>query len=330
MASASIPVLLLLLVFLLPDYANARRNHTKVISLGSSLSPNVNRTSWLSPSGHFAFGFYPRGDGFAIGIWLINQNEKTVTWTANRDDPPVSSNATLDLTRDGLLLRAGPYNISDEPSEPADSAAMLDSGNFVLYDNNSAVIWQTFDSPTDTILGGQDLSNELVSSVSKSNQSSGRYSLVTQPDGDLVAHPVDTLDQFYELLDTYWSARITDFSSITVTLNHSGVLFLRGPGLSVRILASSHYPDNKNGTIIHRATLDADGIFRLYVHQYFESDNSSSMLKEWEALASQCEVSGFCGFNSYCSVDGIKALCNCFPGFRQHQQQVPGLLQELR
>jgi hypothetical protein len=315
MASASIPVLLLLLVFLLPDYANARRNHTKVISLGSSLSPNVNRTSWLSPSGHFAFGFYPRGDGFAIGIWLINQNEKTVTWTANRDDPPVSSNATLDLTRDGLLLRAGPYNISDEPSEPADSAAMLDSGNFVLYDNNSAVIWQTFDSPTDTILGGQDLSNELVSSVSKSNQSSGRYSLVTQPDGDLVAHPVDTLDQFYELLDTYWSARITDFSSITVTLNHSGVLFLRGPGLSVRILASSHYPDNKNGTIIHRATLDADGIFRLYVHQYFESDNSSSMLKEWEALASQCEVSGFCGFNSYCSVDGIKALCNCFPGF---------------
>jgi hypothetical protein len=315
MASASIPVLLLLLVFLLPDYANARRNHTKVISLGSSLSPNVNRTSWLSPSGHFAFGFYPRGDGFAIGIWLINQNEKTVTWTANRDDPPVSSNATLDLTRDGLLLRAGPYNISDKLREPADSAAMLDSGNFVLYDNNSAVIWQTFDFPTDTILGGQNLSNKLVSSVSKSNQSSGRYSLDTQPDGELVAHPVDTLDGFYESLDTFWSAATTDVSFITVTLNHLGVLFLRGSGLSVLILASSHYPDNKNGTIIHRATLDADGIFRLYVHQYFESDNSSSMLVEWPALANQCEVSGFCGFNSYCSGVGNKAQCNCFPGF---------------
>jgi hypothetical protein len=105
---ASIPVLLLVLVFLLSvDYANAQTNHSNNISLGSSLSPKANRTSWLSPSRHFAFGFYPHGDGFAIGIWLINQNEKTVTWTANRDDPLVFSNATLELTRDGLQLRIG-------------------------------------------------------------------------------------------------------------------------------------------------------------------------------------------------------------------------------
>ncbi|XP_062147776.1 G-type lectin S-receptor-like serine/threonine-protein kinase LECRK1 [Alnus glutinosa] len=327
---ASIPVLLLLLVFLLPDYANAQRNQTKEICLGSSLSPNENRTSWLSASGYFAFGFYPRGDGFAIGIWLINQNEKTVTWTANRDYPPVSSNATLDLTRDGLLLRAGPYNISDDLSEPAVSAAMLDSGNFVLYNYNSDVIWQTYDFPTDTILGGQTILGGhdpsaddygLVSSVSKSNQSTGRYSLLIQHDRELVARPVNSSDEFDESYDTFWFAETKTRSAettaggpfIDLTLNLSGVLFLRG--MSVRILASSHYPDNKNGTIIHRATLDADGIFRLYVHQYFESDNSSSMLVEWKALASQCEVSGFCGFNSYCSVDGNKALCNCFPGF---------------
>ena len=54
----------------------------------------------------------------------------------------------------------------DQEDRPATSAAMLDSGNFVLYDNDSNVIWESFDFPTDTILGGQNLSSkELVSSV---------------------------------------------------------------------------------------------------------------------------------------------------------------------
>jgi hypothetical protein len=34
---------------------------------------------------------------------------------------------------------------------------MLDSGNFVLYNNSNSVIWESFDHPTDTILGGQNL-----------------------------------------------------------------------------------------------------------------------------------------------------------------------------
>ena len=170
---ASIPVLPLLLVFLLPVHANAQRNqsNSNIILLGFSLSPNANRTSWLSPSGLFAFGFYPQVDGFAIGIWLVNQTEKTIIWTANQDDPPVSSNATLNLTIDGLLLiteQGRELSIIDVDQEdrPATSAAMLDSGNFVLYGNDSNVIWESFDFPTDTILGGQNLSSkELVSSV---------------------------------------------------------------------------------------------------------------------------------------------------------------------
>ena len=169
---ASIPVLPLLLLFLLPVHANAQQNLSNLIHLGSSLSPNANHTCWLSPSGLFAFGFYPQDDGFAIGIWLVNQTEKTIIWTANRDDPPVSSNATLNLTIDGklLLITEQGRELSiidvDQEDRPATSAAMLDSGNFVLYGNDSNVIWESFDFPTDTILGGQNLSSkELVSSV---------------------------------------------------------------------------------------------------------------------------------------------------------------------
>ncbi|KAE7998297.1 hypothetical protein FH972_002855 [Carpinus fangiana] len=316
---ASMPVLLLVLVFLLSvDYANAQTNHSNNISLGSSLSPDANLTSWLSPSRHFAFGFYPHGDGFAIGIWLINQTEKTVTWTANRDDPLVFSNATLELTRDGLQLRIGAVKniayIHDTPLNETASAAMLDSGNFVLYNSSSVVHWQTFEQPTDTILGGQNLSTfvSLVSSVSTSNQSSGQFFLYMHYDGNLAAYPRST----YAPSDSFWSSGTNNSGTdVMLTLNRSGVLFLHGDRLGVHILARSHYPDKKNVTIIHRATLDTDGIFRLYSH-HFESDNSSSMVVEWSSLANQCEVGGFCGWSSYCSgVGANKAECKCYPGF---------------
>ncbi|XP_050246838.1 G-type lectin S-receptor-like serine/threonine-protein kinase LECRK1 [Quercus robur] len=318
---ASIPVLPLLLVFLLPVHANAQRNQSKsnIILLGSSLSPNANRTSWLSPSGLFAFGFYPQDDGFAIGIWLVNQTEKTIIWTANRDDPPVSSNATLNLTIDGklLLITEQGRELSiidvDQEDRPATSAAMLDSGNFVLYRNDSYVIWDSFDFPTDTILGGQNLSsgNNLVSSRSISDHSSGHYSFNMQEDGNLVAYPVNSSAN---TLDAYWFSG-TDYGNVyaSLILSRLGVLFVHLSEFPRFILANSSYPD-KNGTTIYRATLDADGIFRLYLH-HFKSDNSSSMLMEWSALSDQCDVKGFCGLNSYCSGMGSKADCNCYPGF---------------
>ena len=316
---ASIPVLLLLLVFILPDQTNAQRHHSNVIIvLGSSLSPSANHTSWLSPSGHFAFGFYPKDDGFAIGIWLVNQTEKTIIWTANRDDPPVSSNATLDLTRDGhllLLTEQGRSKSISNVSESATSAAMLDSGNFVLY-NDSNVIWESFDFPTDTILGGQNLSagSKLVSSVSISDRSSGRYLLLMQNDGNLVAYPVNTSD---DANDAYWSSNTYYIRySAELILTRLGLLFLNNSEFGERILTKCSYPQDKNGTsIIYRATLDPDGIFRLYSH-HFKSDNSySTMLVEWSNLTNQCEVGGFCGLNSYCSGKGSFAVCKCYPGF---------------
>jgi hypothetical protein len=191
-SSGSISVLFLLSMFLLAVdvKGKAQRNHSNVIPLGSSLSPIANHTSWCSPSGLFAFGFYPQGSGFAIGIWMVNQPENITVWTANRDSPPVSSNTTLNLTRDGLLLRTeqGEENLIANSSYPADSASMHDSGDFVLYDNSSYVIWESFDFPTDTILGGQNLSNNLVSSVSRSDHSSGRFYLTMQGDGNLVSY----------------------------------------------------------------------------------------------------------------------------------------------
>ncbi|KAB5548304.1 hypothetical protein DKX38_011710 [Salix brachista] len=305
--------LLLLILFLL--FVETRtKPKCGEIHLDSQLFPASNLQSWISPSGHFAFGFYPQGNGFAIGIWLIGQPDNTVVWTVNRDDPPVSSNATIHFSEKGeLLLRtekgyekpiAGDLHVSD-------SASMLDSGNFVLYSNCNR-IWQSFDFPTDTILGGQSLniSHELVSSVSSSNHSSGRFFLAMQEDGNLVAYRRKSANL---PSDAYWSSN--SFVRLNLSLNHQGLLSMKSyiSGPDVLVLANSSY-SCENRTTIFRATLDAGGIFTLYSH-CFESKISWRVHIEWSALDNQCDVPGFCDLNSYCSGTGTNCECLCYPGF---------------
>ena len=73
-----------------------------------------------------------------VGIWLVGIDDNTVVWTANRDNPLVTSNATtLDLTESSKLLLTTNEEgeekiISATMSESASYACMFDSGNFVL------------------------------------------------------------------------------------------------------------------------------------------------------------------------------------------------------
>ncbi|CAB4280606.1 unnamed protein product [Prunus armeniaca] len=296
--------LLSALIILINDniIVKAATNESHVIKLGSSLSPDSNLSSWLSPSGRFAFGFYRQGNGFTVGIWLVNELNQTeqsiVVWTARRDDPLVSSNSTLRLTGDGLLLQT-------EQGEQVPIA---------IYDNRSKVIWQSFDSPTDTILGGQNLAagTYLVSSVSASNHFSGRFSLQMQGDGNLVSYPVNisTISE-----NAYWSSNTVGPVQL-LSLNASGFLVLI-PETAHPLATGSYHAHDDDGTIVHRATLDADGIFRLYLHNYSVMSPSSRVSIVWSNLHNQCDVKGFCGLNSYCAVleKTNKTECRCYPGF---------------
>lgn len=323
---ASTPVLFLLfsIPFTVTIAATAEKNHSStIIKLGSWLSPKGYHTSWASSSGHFAFGFYPQGNGFAVGIWLVSPSENTTTvvWTANRDTPPVSSSSALNLTNKGLHLRNGEEDLylnlvrrdSFSDSEPVASASMHDSGNFVLYDKHFNVIWQSFDHPTDTILGCQNLpsGDELISSMSKSDHSSGRFRLSMQSDGVLVAYPLNSSG---DTDDAYWAASHTSAPS-----SQQLSLIVEG-SLSLRCFNDTNNPRKKksqNTASIFRATLEVDGNFRLYEHQ-FEGNTTSHVEMLWQALNDTCQIKGLCGLNSYCSnsnMSGNVAVCDCYPGF---------------
>ncbi|KAI3716816.1 hypothetical protein L1987_67985 [Smallanthus sonchifolius] len=289
------------------------------ISLGSNLTTDTN-PSWVSPSGLFAFGFYQQDGGFAVGIWLTTKPEITVVWTANRDDPPLSSNSTIELTGDGHLLLFTTYGeqkpiTGQSDSESATSASMFDSGNFVLY-NHSEVIWQSFHYPCDTILGGQELVvwNQLVSSVSASQySSSGRFVLKMQGDGNLAAYPQNN---YVGTSDSYWTTGTYAGRADSLSLNRNGSLYMMKSGEAQMVLnPSTSSQSRKNETIVFRATLNPDGNFVLYSHRFTNPSGNSTGMMEWEALQDPCKATGICGVNSYCYTTAGKAECRCFPGF---------------
>ncbi|XXG65303.1 hypothetical protein AAC387_Pa05g3041 [Persea americana] len=297
--------------------ATAQPRLTK-INLNSALSPTTNPTSWHSPSGYFAIGFYPQGTGFAVGVWLVGpSDERVIVWTANRDDSPVSANSSLLLRPNGgLVLRSdGKDKTISDTADSTAFASMLNSGNFVLYNSDSQIIWGTFDSPTDTILGCQQLSDgkELLSSASETNRSSGRFRIKMQADGNLVLYPIQTTDTGE---NSYWSSGTAKRENVTLHLDHNGFMcLLNSTGSNIYNLTQG-FDDRIQSTTtnIYRATLGVDGVFRLYLHR-IEKDGSSTQLMIWSITSQACEVKGLCGLNSYCVLNDIQPNCRCPPGF---------------
>jgi len=273
-----------------------------------------NNSSWVSPSGHFAFGFYPQGNGFAVGIWLVAAPQKTVVWTANRDIHPVPLNSTLNITTTGMrLFPSGRESLALISTINTTSASMLDSGNFVLYSNGSTVVWQSFDNPTHTLLGGQNLTSDakLVSSVSEKDYSSGAFFIIMQEDGNLVAYPKDSAAS---ASDAYWASNTAKMFA-ELWLSAAGSLCI---GEGITCLHKNISPPNKshNTSSIYRATLAADGNLILYEHQFENSSSESTHVRVlWSTSLEKCQIKGFCGFNTYCSNVKGDAVCECFPGF---------------
>ncbi|XP_062097020.1 G-type lectin S-receptor-like serine/threonine-protein kinase LECRK1 [Humulus lupulus] len=286
------------------------------ISPESSLKPDGN-SSWLSKSGLFGFGFYKQGNGFSVGIFVAGIPLKTVVWTANRDSPPVSKNATLAFTSEGrLVLRSsqGVENIGD-PVQSGSSASMMDSGNFVVFNSNKEIIWQSFDHPTDTLLPSQRLlpNHELISSASESNHASGMFKLIMQLDGNLVQYPLKSIPLTPD--DSYYNTgTFNSGNNVTLTFDsdHVFLYLMNSTGVNFRNVTNDAY--YKKDTIF-LMRVDWDGIFRLYSYNLKQSDDNWST--EWSSTNDKCAAKGLCALNGFCIQNDQKASCECLPGFER-------------
>ncbi|XP_010027353.2 LOW QUALITY PROTEIN: G-type lectin S-receptor-like serine/threonine-protein kinase LECRK1 [Eucalyptus grandis] len=310
---ATLPFLLALaFIFFTPATAQRQIN----ITLGASLAPNTTtfNSFWLSPSGAFAFGFYQEGDGYAVGVFLPRTPRKTIVWTANRDYPPVPRNSTLRFTSDGRLVlqsTEAQETFVAIPRETAVSASMLDTGNFVLYNSRRDVIWQTFDLPTDTLLAGQHLSpsQQLCSSASESDQSTGLFRLKMQKDGNLVQYPVATPETGEH---AYWASGTAGVGdNVTLYLDNDGSLYLlNATGTYVNNITASRGPPKEG--IVYLLRIDPDGILRLYL---YNATQNVDLSKIWSLSDNKCMPKGLCGLNGFCAMNDQNLECKCLPGF---------------
>ncbi|XVF33889.1 hypothetical protein REPUB_Repub18cG0010500 [Reevesia pubescens] len=69
---------------------------------------------------------------------------------------------------------------------------MLKKRNFILADNDSNHIWESFRNPTDTVVPTQILERGglLSSRRSENSYDKGRFQLGLLPDGNLVLNPI--------------------------------------------------------------------------------------------------------------------------------------------
>ncbi|KAF8041051.1 hypothetical protein BT93_B3080 [Corymbia citriodora subsp. variegata] len=197
-------VVAILLLFPLSTKAQMYGNQT----LGSSLTTN-DRNSWLSPSGEFAFGFQKIGTtDYLLAVWFDRIDEKTIIWSANGDNL-AAEGSKVQLTADGRLVLTDPKGEELWAPSPTGTgvayAAMLDTGNFILANQDHTNLWETFSQPTDTILPTQTLNQggKVNARYLATNYSTGRFHFILQPDGNLVFYPTPTP---LVSSDAYWSS----------------------------------------------------------------------------------------------------------------------------
>ncbi|XP_057790568.1 G-type lectin S-receptor-like serine/threonine-protein kinase At4g27290 [Salvia miltiorrhiza] len=150
------------------DYCSLLPNQTLV--LGQTL---------ISQNQVFEMGFFSPGKSSNrfLGIWYKSTPE-VVVWVANRNHPIAASQAPVFMiSRNGSLVISSGKSIIWVANSSASGVAsnpvlqLLDTGNMVLLNDNTSTtegyMWQSFDYPTDTMLPGMKLVDDVDAGVER-------------------------------------------------------------------------------------------------------------------------------------------------------------------
>ncbi|XP_021863274.2 G-type lectin S-receptor-like serine/threonine-protein kinase RLK1 [Spinacia oleracea] len=304
--------------------------NTGNIPVGRSLVAATNGSSWLSPSGDFAFGFHQLPNTrnlFLLSIWFAKIPD-TVVWSANEGNP-VPQGSSVQITANEGLVLSDPqgnnlWNTSNELSGVGGGVSygfINDTGNFALKrSSNDNPVWQSFDHPTDTLLPGMSLgSNEAISSrLSETNFTTGRFQYRLTSDGTMALNATDLTTGY-----AYEAYHISDISNAGHTqrfvYNESGYMYiLRKDGSMYNMLPENYTPSKD---YYQRFILAFDGILMLY------SAPKTSVTDGWSLFqitprnmcierAMRNLGTGICGSNSICSLNADKRpVCTCPLGY---------------
>jgi len=287
----------------------------------STLFPNQTITdgeSLISPNKTYELGFFsPDGSSNRfVGIWYHNLPVQTVVWVANRERPIPDFSGFITFDSQGNLIVKNGFGSSSVIASNTGmtnltTIVLLDSGNLILRDWTSSgkgkILWQSFDSPTDTFLPGMKLGvdgrqNRVITSwTSPQDPSPGEFTLGIDPNGT---------KQFFiwRRGEVYWTSGVWNgeqfrfvsqkaepyFHYLSYVSNWSGGYY-------------SYYL--KDSSIITRAVMDFTGQLK----------RSAWLEDKWVVFFVQpamvaCEVPDYCGANGLCNKNTVPP-CSCLLGF---------------
>lgn len=283
------------------------------ISLNSSLTANE---TLVSSGGVFTLGFFTAGNSQYVGIWYTQIVQQTIVWVANRDNPINDSTGVLSITSSGSNLQLQTSsnnmlwytNISSNLVNPV--AQLLDTGNFVLKENNTNnIAWQSFDDPTDTLLPGLRIGyisgqyRNLVSWSSSDDPSSGDFTFKL----DLSGFP-----EFF-----MWNG----LKRVYRNGPWNGVHFSGEPEMESDSTFTFVYVSNQNETYYTFYVNESSVLSRLVLNQsniqrYVSDGTGSAWTLYWSIPRDQCDNYDACGSYALCTTDTSSIQnCTCLTGF---------------
>ncbi|RLM55568.1 G-type lectin S-receptor-like serine/threonine-protein kinase RLK1 [Panicum miliaceum] len=313
------PILILLVQ---PHLFTDAASQTKRLRAGS----DMRTTEYLtSSSGTFVFGFCNFNPSlspnqFLLAIWFNfdapESTNKKVVWFL-RDQTSNSmviarKHTILTFTANGqLFLHDDQMLLWTNAKQFGSDLVLQDSGNLQLLANGGAVLWQSFDYPSDTLLPGQSMTNQperyLQSKNTDADFSPGHFTMMVQDDGNIFLYMRDP-DLPIDARDLYWATETNEIGMVqTLFFSDSGTLYYNlsrvANGSVMHSLTALRPPDSAERYYQYTA-LDPDGTVRIYVRSKNNTDGSSHTL--WEVL-SQFPVVG-CSRRTMYSSQGLRIL----------------------
>ncbi|KAM7269757.1 hypothetical protein ACFE04_025254 [Oxalis oulophora] len=297
---------------------------TDTLLVGESLSVNNPQDILVSKNGIFSSGFYSLGvNSVCLAIWVTSSSETpTLVWIQNREEPLNGKSSKLSLRKHGnLILIDGDTSKeqvtlhSAEDTLSSISASLfrlqlLDSGNLALFSNKTQIVWQSFDSPTDTLLPNQPLgrNTSLISSNSATDHSKGYYKLTF--DNDNVLRLLYDGPQFSS---PYWPEQQLVDTGGRSRNNFTRIMVMDSSGHFLSSDFLEFYAADAGSVILRRLKLDYDGNLRVYSI----NNQTRDWVVSWQAVPQTCAIRRSCGPNSLCSyIPDIGKTCTCLPGYK--------------
>ncbi|KAG5543606.1 hypothetical protein RHGRI_016376 [Rhododendron griersonianum] len=314
------PILILLISLLISSVPPLFSISSPHDTLPASSSLSVSNVL-ISENGIFSAGFHSVGkNAYCFSIWFTeptSDGNLTVVWMANRDRPVNRERTKLSLLKSGnlILTDAALFTVwsTDTKSLSPLQLRLLNTGNLILQNQNGS-IWESFDSPTDTLLPNQPITrnSKLVSSRSHNNFLSGFYSLSFHKD-----NLIRLLFDKAEVSSFYWPYPwLNSWDADRFLYNDSQIAAFNSSGY-FRSSDRFEFKASDYGIgVWRRLRMDVDGNVRLY--SLDEGERIWSVT--WQAISQPCQIHGVCGPNAMCNYDHPREnagrRCSCLPGYK--------------